>query len=351
MIFKFYFDIADIGFLRSEKKASETDLEDDWSFLLKKRNIFCPVEKSFNNSNLKTCINTRGKDQYNKFFTEGVSLSDSDVDEGNYKSLGVFIRRMVTSPATIYNASNNPVEINSDNLPTFDNETVQGINILPYYSYSPQDNTSTTDPRILPLLARNLDINIDSGKHPYVLEVRIFLKNLFMKHIIVDPNLNTNRSTTLIGPSDWLIDHGYNNTTNPNNQSPRIQERLGGGILMTARTYFPHNAATLQIKAGTPCMAVNTGLSYIAVLPAGKAYNINTLPLASTRFSSSSETINNLPAGNYDVYKTYDKTIKTDTGNETGKDGFPESFTHCQSNIILTNSTATSIDISSCSCP
>ena len=348
--FRLYMDIAQIGLTNANKQASETQ-DNEWSFFFQERTLFCPVEQAADGSDLKSCIQQRGRENHRQLFEEGVSLRGSDVASGKYKALAIYFRRMVTSPAGAYTSANVAID-QSRNMPLFDNKDVEGRDINLYYEYSLTDDESEQDSRISPYLVRDLDINIDSGKYPYVLETRIFLKNLFMRHVIVD---STSNRLVLIGPSDWLSDHAYNDTSRPsfpseNTQRVSNQSRLGGTILMTARTYFPHNAGSLQFVAGPACTGTSTGLSYIAVLPSGETFERSRLPLAATRLTNNAE-ITNLPPGDYDVYKTYDRLWRTSAGEVAGRDGFPESFRMCSGDVTVTASMATSIDISGCLCP
>ena len=346
--FRFYLDIAQIGLSSVDKQKSETT-EDDWSYFFKKRTLFCPVEQALDGSDLKTCVAEEGRQNHIQLFEEGVSLQGSDVAQGSYKTMAFVVRRMITSPAGEYSSAN----VKNDHFPDarFDNRDIEGTDISRYYAYGLADDDTRQDSRVSPYLVRGLDINIDSGKHPYVLEARIFLKNLFMKHVIVNP-LSLFQRRFFVGPSDWLTNHEYDRIEAPaaeNRQRVSSLQRLGGTILMTARIYFPHEAGSIQVKAGTPC--AGGGLSYIAAIPADETFDRNKLPLAATQFSRDTENIFNLPPGDYKIYKTHDKLMRDATGEVSGKDGFPESFTMCSDNISVTASMTNSIDISSCACP
>ena len=349
--FKLYFDFSEIAISRLDQRASEIE-EDDWSPFFRTRTLLCPVDVAQDGTPLKTCREQSGLKNHNDFFEEGLRLDGEDVQEGDYKTLSIIHRRMVTSPATQYNETNEPTPATA----FFDSKEVLGydapFNLI--YSYSLEDNTNDQDSRILPFINQNLNIRIDSSKRPYTFEVRIFFKNLMMNHLIFDSSLSPPRFT-FVGPSDWSANHAFDDNSEPNDQKPVASRRLGGNILITARTYFHDDIGSLKInRTGPVCEGgpgQTNGLSYFALAPAESDFESRRLPLAATKYQESTETIENLPTGSYDLYITYDRLMNTASGEMNGKDGFPESFRLCESQIQIAASSETETDISACVCP
>ena len=346
--FKFFFDFASIALTTVTKKTSETQ-EDDWSFFFRNRMVLCASHTLPDGTPLQTCQNTNGIKSLTNFFEEGLQLKSDDVGEATYQMLGLNPRNMVTSPSFSYNTSNQPI----DNTTTFDNKIIQGDGILQYYHYHLDDDAQEQNSRLLPIIDKNLNLNIDSGERPYTLEVRIFLKNLMMKHVLLNPAQRSRR--VFIGPSDWLTNHRFDDDIDPKDQSIQNYFRLGGTILMKVRKYVNDNRGHLAIKRmGSVCLGgrgQTNGLSYFAILPKGEKFEITKLPLAATKYQNSNERINNVPPANYDIYITYDRMINTDSGMINGKDGFPESFRLCMSSINVPANSTVDVDISSCACP
>ncbi len=346
--FRFFFDFASMGLTTVDKEASKTS-EEDWSFFLRNRSVLCQTDIAFNKTVLRTCRSENGIQNLKSFFGEGLKLKSDDVGAATYQMLSLNPRNMVTSPSFTYNELNQKVNSNT----RFDSKLLQAESIMQYYHYSLKDNTQKKNSHLLPIISENLNLNIDSGERPYTLEVRIFLKNLMMNHVLVN---STARSRMFfVGPSDWLINHSFDNTATPENEVTANYFRLGGTILMKVRKYFNDNQGDLAItRMGFVCpggQGKKNGLSYFVVLPRGERFEITKLPLAATKYQNSNEKINNLPPANYDLYITYDRMMNTASGMVDGKDGFPESFRLCMSSVNVSVSSTVDVDISSCACP
>ena len=233
--FNFYFDFANIGLSTLNKQASET-IDSDWSFFFRERMVLCPRSVAEDGTNLKTCQLKNGIQNLNNFFKEGLTLKTDDIAEGNYQTLSFYLRNILTSPGNRYNSLNKII----DPLNFFDNKNIKGVNISNFYEYTLKDDTSKQDSRIVPLIDKNLNINIDASERPYTLEIRIFLKNLMMNHIWFDAQ--SKERLVFIGPSDWLMNHTFDDHKEAifgdKKQKPENYYRLGGNILISTRKYL-----------------------------------------------------------------------------------------------------------------
>jgi hypothetical protein len=94
--------------------------------------------------------------------------------------------------------------------------------------------TTSTEPLMFPLQRKDLSLRIVHDNEPYVMEVRVFLQNLMMVHVLQAtnnasvPSDSSNAAVVYVGPADWNVNHAFNDLTNAT--------RMGGSVLMTART-------------------------------------------------------------------------------------------------------------------
>ncbi len=333
---KLYLDIARI--VVSEKNPTnfiDIDENDQRNFAIE-RQLLCASNISIDDKELKECIGTNGIEKLDAFFEEGFSYPAKDLEVKEYKSMAILLRKFVSRPSFTYNASLE--ETQEDTL--FDNRDIYGSNIKQFYDYRKEDDSNSTPSRFFYLYKNDLKLIIPDTNAPFTLEIRIFLKNLLMKHIVKDGN---NR-TTFIGPSDWLEYHEYDNTSS----NPPINQRLGGTILIGVRIYSNMQVNDLLIRNFNAERCIG-GLSYFALIPAGETFNISKLPLVATRTSALS--IKNISFGEYDLYITQDKKEQASNGLEDGEDGFPESHRICKMNINITPEEVQEVDVSDCECP
>ena len=335
---KIYIDIAETALSTSSIDSKNIDLK-NLAFFSTERQLLCPTYQSARGKKLKSCEASSGIEKLNNFFEKGIEMPTFDIKVADYSSIALFPRRFVTYPAKDYEKLTQITDIES----VFDNDKVKGFNIIDDYKYSLTDKTDEVGSRIFPLLNNEIDIKLKAGEYPFVIEVRVFMKNLMMVHAIHKPDSAKGR--LFIGPSDWLTDHSYDDTSYPNGQSPEAQRRLGGNLLITARTYEPHTASTLEIINTGNCSG---GLAYYTILAKGTSFNKSKLPLAATSFNADA-VIRDLPPGEYDLYVTQDRLWNKNSNECEGQDGFPESFRSCNS-VSLGESETKQIEIN-CPCP
>lgn len=344
---KFYIDIAEIRIARGQGKSSSQTISDYWSQFAIDRQLLCSdYESSDSNRLLQNCADQNGIQKLSEFFNGGFTYPAVDVEHGVYNHLGIYFRRFVTAPAVRYSATGTYSDsANPEKTLTaaFDNRTVYGFDIetLMQNNYG----ESSTEPLMFPLQRKDLNIPVYNDSEPYVLEVRVFVKNNMMVHIL-QPNDATNAAFTYVAPPDWNVNHAFTDSVNGFKQ--------GGAMLMTARTYKPANVGSIQMSA-----VANNG-EYFAVTESTTVLTTPNavLPLAATRGTNT--TIVNLPPGTYNVYRMCDKTRCTNASpaggcdNVAGQDNYPETASLCTGGpYVVTSGTVTNVNTGNCnaSCP
>ncbi len=359
---KYYIDLAEIRMAQGQGKSSSQSISDYWSQFAISRQLMCSSYDSADGRGLSNCSDSAGIDRLNAFFNGGFTYPAVDVPSGAFNHLGVYFRRFVTYPAARFRgdgaysdgANNVTDKTTSENSMTaaFDNRTIYGIDIESFLQNA--YGATNTEPMMFPLQRKDLALNIYNDHEPYVLEVRMFIQNGMMVHVLQATGNATvgaeadssNSAFVYVAPADWNVNHAYQDTTN--------SARHGGALAMTARTYQPAKVGSIQ-------MSGTAAGSYFAVQPAGTAYTtpVTTIPMAAT--AGTNTTISNLQPGAYDVYRMCDKercSIASTAGgcdrNTTGTDGFPETASLCTSGpYIVTTGTATQVTLANCnsSCP
>jgi len=358
---KYYIDIAEIRMARGQGKSSSQSISDYWSQFAISRQLMCSSYDSADGRGLSNCSESAGIDRLNAFFNGGFTYPAVDVPSGSFNHLGIYFRRFATYPAarfrgdgTYNDGANNATTDStvSENTMTtaFDNRTLYGIDIESFLQNA--YGATNAEPLMFPLQRKDLALNIYNDHEPYVLEVRMFIKNAMMIHVIQNtgtvtpPADPTNSAFVYVAPADWNGNHAYQDLTN--------SLRQGGAIAMTARTYQP-------AKVGSINMSATAAGSYFAVQPAGTTYTtpVTTIPLAAT--AGTNTTITNLQPGSYDVYRMCDKTYcstastpGTCDNSTAGTDGFPETASLCTGGpYIVTTGTTTNVIVTNCnaSCP
>ena len=129
----------------------------------------------------------------------------------------------------------------------FDNRIVAGIDVVPRNNQFP-DSTATeksySHPKMFPLLysikTGQEDMQIRPGLEPYILEVRMNLKENLMVHSFEKKQSITQKTVTqtLIGISDW-------------NKNHKGESDMGGNLLLRSRIIYPVFASKLEISGGT----------------------------------------------------------------------------------------------------
>jgi len=350
---KYYIDIAEIRLAQGQGKSSSQTISDYWSQFAIARQLMCTDTGTTEaGRTLTNCGDQNGPQRLIDFFNGGFTYPAVDVATGNYNHLGIYFRRFNTYPAARFGSSGGFVDASGNSVSqtdsektvtaTFDNKTIYGLDIESFLQNS--YGVTSTEPLMFPLQNKNLSISVTNGAEPYVLEVRVFLKNLMMTHTI---QASDNSGLVFVAPSDWNIDHKFKDTS--------YSTYMGGSVLITARTYQPANVGKIQLQGTT-----SSGSDYFAVVNAGSTFpgqawvdgtstSTAALPLAATRGTNT--TIANLPAGSYDIYRTCDimKCTNTSTAGycdqRTGtkaspsKDGYPETADKCGTVSVTANTT------------
>ncbi|MBV6492617.1 MAG: hypothetical protein LDLANPLL_00612 [Turneriella sp.] len=344
---KYYIDIAEIRIAQGQGKSGSQSISDYWNQFAISRELLCSDYATVDSSrHLPNCSSNNGIQKLYDFFNGGYSYKASDVTPGTYNHLGIYFRRFNTYPAARFNAAGQFInasgsvasqDASEQSMTTaFDNNGIYGFdmeNLLlnPY-------GGAASEPLMFPLQRKDLSIQVPGNNEPYVLEVRVFLKNLMMAHVIQGGD---GTGIVYVGPSDWNIDHKYQDTYN--------SVRMGGSVLLTARTYEPASVGSIAITGGN-------ANEYFAAVPAGSAFNpLTALPLAAT--SATTGVIKNLMPGSYDVYRTCDQT-KCGTASTAGtcstpvpgQDGFPEKAVSCGPAVAVTKGTTTNFGACGSSC-
>lgn len=359
----YYIDIAEIRLARGQGKSSSQSISDYWSQFAISRQLMCSSYSSADGRGLSNCSDSAGIDRLSAFFNGGFTYPAVDVPSGSFNHLGVYFRRFVTYPAArfygdgTHYSGDTPTKVQSVTA-AFDNRTIYGLDIESFLQNA--YGATNAEPMMFPLQRKDLALNIYNDHEPYVMEVRIFLKNAMMAHIIQSTGNATtatdatNSAFIYLAPADWNVNHAFQDLTN--------STRHGGAVAMTARVYQPAKVGSINITGGAA-----TSVEYFAVVPAGTVFAnpyVTTLPLAATRGTNTS--ITNLPPGSYDVYRTCDKrlcssastagtcdnVLFTSIAGRTIGDGFPETAAPCGT-YTVTSGTPTDVAIGSCSaaCP
>ncbi len=352
---KYYIDIAEVRIARGQGKSSSQDIDDYWSQFAIDRQLLCSDYTSTGQS-LKNCSEQNGVEKLYQFFNGGFTYPAVDIEAGTFNHLGIYFRRFNTAPAAIFNASgtfsdaagNATTQTASEQAVTsvFDNRTIYGIDIESFLQSAYGE--TPTEPRMFPLQRKDLNIAVEKSYEPYVLEVRVFLKNLMMTHVRQLTIGSTTSGVVFAGPADWDVNYAFKDSDNGG--------KIGGSLLMTARTYQPGKVGSITMNA------TSSAGRYFAVQPAGTAYAspVKTLPLAAT--TATNTIIKNLQPGSYDVYLMCDNKRCTDASTAgscdnlagAGQDGFPETASLCTGGpYVVSSGTTTPVMTASCNttCP
>jgi len=346
---KFYMDIAAIRLGGENGKPSSTSDIDYYEYFAEDRQVYCSDNADTVGRDLLSCKSNSGVQKLTNFFDDGVVYPSTDVPSGTYKHIALWFRKLVISPAILYgdNAGNSPVTQTA----LFDNRNIEGYDLNTEIIQYAQSDTGKSTALTFPLQNTNLNIVVKNSDKPYVLEVRIFLKNVLMHHVIADGDKSNTDSTplTLVSPSDWSADHTYNDA---------YSFQIGGNLLMTARIYEPSNVGSIDITA--EANALPTDATYFIAIPNGTTFDPLTdgLPLTATSISRPAAdlvgTISNLTPGSYDIYKTCDVQYQTGGALAAGNDGHPDTISANCGTAVVTSGNATAINIVGCdavNCP
>ncbi len=343
--FSQYFDIAEVRLATGSGLPSGNDPNDYFEFFARDRELLCSETSALDGKVLETCIENNGVQKLKELNSTGYNFPSVDVPRNIYQHVAVYFRRMVTYPSVNYDDQK---AFSTENRASFDNREVQGTDAEALYQFLP--NATNTNPLMFPLENTSLNLNIphpDEGKR-FIIEVRFFTHNLWMKHVIKGGV--TGNFSTFVGPSDWAADHDYDDDASSG--------QLGGNVIVTARLYKPDEIGAIMVS-NLGATTVDP-MNYIIAVNAGVNAPTNTLPLAATSIDATTATIKNLQPGDYDIYRMCDNlyctggacTTNTVAGNRHQQDGFPETSKLCQQNVSVQTGITTAVDGTACNaCP
>jgi hypothetical protein len=283
-----------------EALQSVRDSRNFWDFIAPQRQVYCSQPYTlFSNS----CDTDQGLTRYSEFMSDfGAKYPSNDptsdskgFDGTQYYHSGVYIRSFVTG----YAIENGIIKTNT----RFDNRDVIGSNIVPRNSYKPgasDIDKQTVTPLMYPIFytvgGGHKDMTIRPGFDPYIIEMRVNLKENLMVHSWRN---YTGNIQTIVGFSDWRYNHSG-------------EVDMGGNILLRSRVIYPETVSTLNITGGTKNLT-----AYYALYRADETELTLQLPLAATPVKGSTAKIKYIHGGNYRLRCIQDVSPL---------DGFPETF-------------------------
>ncbi len=283
-----------------------------WDFIATKRQVYCslPYSLSVNSCTLTSKLSPA---LINQFFNgDGVQFPSNDPTatlpgghgEGplvalstKYYASGIYFRNLVTGWAR----ENGGLITNT----FFDNNLILsgGVNIVPRNNYVPgttDANKSITTPFMFPIFhalqTGQDDMQIRGGADPYILEVRMNLKENLMVHSYTTP---LGYVRTFIGISDWRYAH-----------SGEIDS--GGNIQSRSRIIYPETASTLQISGGTRSLR-----HYYNIFRESETEYFKELPLVSIPVQQGTSKIKYIHEGRYRLQCV---------GDTAKVDGYPDTI-------------------------
>ncbi|HMW08185.1 MAG TPA: hypothetical protein PK079_21765 [Leptospiraceae bacterium] len=278
-----------------------------WDFIATQRQVYCSAFYSLGGNSCDLTSKTPLVLINQLFNGEGAKFPSNDPTAtipGNnggidvptkYYASGIYVRSFVTGWAR----QNGGLITNT----IFDNNQIitGGQNIVPRNNYLP--GTTDTDkslktPFMFPvfhaLKPGQEDMSIRGGADPYILEVRMNIKENLMVHSYTT---TLGFVQTFIGISDWRYNHSG-------------QVDSGGNILSRSRIIYPETASSLQITGGTRSLQ-----HYYNVFRDGETELVNELPLASTPVKQGTSNIKYIHSGSYILVCAQDRSPV---------DGYPE---------------------------
>jgi len=352
----YYMDIAEIRIAQGQGQSSGQSISSYWNqFAITRELLASNYTTTDGQAMLNAQANNATQHLYD-FFNGGFKYPAVDLPSGTYNNLGVYFRRLNIGPGAVFNGDGSyyggtQSTAESSATAVFDNRAVYAIDVESYLQ-SPY-NQSPPTPLLFPLQRFDLSVNIQTDHEPYVLEVRVFLQNALQVYFKQVTNADSSTNGAIFtAPGDWNTNYAFNDDNN--------NGKMGGSLMMTARTYQPRFVGSIQMNA-----AVGTGSDYFAVVPTGTPFatfnggtqwnntpsvvSNATLPLIATRGSNT--LITNIPPGTYDVYRTCDiqKCLITSTpgycdavgGTKASPqhDGYPETADTCGTWTVTSGTT------------
>ena len=215
------------------------------------------------------------------YVSEYLPVADANSTKySRYMYTGVFIRNFITGWARENNA----------NITTsrFDNNPILtgGTNLVPRNNFiagTPDaDKSSRNAPLMFPVFYAagegHQDMDIRPGADPYILEVRMNIKEILMVHSYTTLNGTVQ---TMVNVSDWRRPHSS-------------EQDMGGNILTRSRVVYPETASSLQITGGTRSLT-----HYYTLYRKEETNFTDHLPLAATPVKDGISKIKYMNPGNY----------------------------------------------------
>jgi hypothetical protein len=280
-----------------------------WDYIATKRQVYCSIPYAFGGTSceLTSKISILLIDEL--FNGEGVKFPSTDPTEEvtgghgpfetatKYYSTGIYIRNFVTGWAR----ENGALKTNT----SFDNNMIRtgGANIVPRNNYIPgttdADKTIKT-PFMFPIFhylqGGQEDMSIRGGEDPYILEIRMNIKENLMVHSYTTP---FGVVQTFIGISDWRYNH-------------LGEVDSGGNIQSRSRIIYPETASTLLITGGTKSLT-----HYYNIFREEETEFFRELPLASTPVQQGTSKIKYIHEGIYRLQCV---------GDTAAVDGYPDTI-------------------------
>jgi hypothetical protein len=279
-----------------------------WDFIATKRQVYCSIPYALSGTSCEL-TSKLSPALINQFFNgEGMQFPSNDPTANiagggadglatKYYATGIYFRNLVTGWAR----ENGGLITNT----FFDNNLILsgGINIVPRNNYIPgttDANKSIKTPLMFPvfhaLQKGQEDMQIRGGADPYILEIRMNLKENLMVHSYTTP-LGFVR--TFIGISDWRFAH-----------SGELDS--GGNIQSRSRIIYPETASTLLISGGTRSLT-----HYYNVFREMEAEYFKELPLVSIPVQQGTSKIKYIHEGRYRLQCV---------GDTAKVDGYPDTI-------------------------
>lgn len=261
-----------------------------WDFIATQRQVYCSIPYAFSGTSceltskvstvlINQLFNGEGVKFPSNDPTSSITGGGSDGQPTKYYASGVYFRNFVTG----WGRENGGLITNT----LFDNNPIitGGVNIVPRNNYIPgttdADKTIRT-PFMFPIFhalqTGQDDMQIRGGADPYILEVRMNIKENLMVHSYTT---TFGFVRTFIGISDWRYEH-------------KGELDSGGNIQSRSRIIYPETASTLLITGGTRSLT-----HYYNVFRAGETEFFTELPLASTPVQQGTSKIKYIHEGTY----------------------------------------------------
>ena len=273
-----------------------------WDFIATQRQVYCSIPYALGGTSCELTSKISIA-LINQFFNgEGVKFPSNDPTAAitgggadgqptKYYASGIYVRNFVTG----WGRENGALKTNT----LFDNNLIRsgGVNIVPRNNYIPgttDADKSIKTPAMFPvfhaLQIGQEDMSIRGGADPYILEVRMNIKENLMVHSYTTA---AGVIQTFIGISDWRYNHAG-------------QLDSGGNIQSRSRIIYPETASTLYITGGTKSLN-----HYYNIFRKEETEFFTQLPLASIPVQQGTSKIKYIHEGNYRLQCVSD-TAKVD---------------------------------------